>query len=80
MNTVTFIKVTYLTMLCPKMPLRLNAAVCDSNSCPRAYACKVQTPMRERWVRLRATFTPWVIIQVSGSKFTLSHGFVGFVL
>ncbi len=48
----------------------------------QSYACEVQTPMRERWVRLRATFTLllWVIMQVSGSTFTLSHSFVGFVL
>ncbi len=50
MNTVKFIKVTYLTKLCHKMALRLNAVICDSNSHPRAYASKVQTPMRERWV------------------------------
>ncbi len=34
MNTVTFVKVTYLTMSCPKMPLRLNTAFCDYNSHP----------------------------------------------
>ncbi len=52
------------------MPLRLNAAVCDSNLCPWAYVCEVQTPMWKRWVWLQATFPllPRVIMQVSSSN------------
>ncbi len=68
-------------MLCPQnaVKTRMQPFVIH-NSRPRAYACEVQIPMRERWVWLRDTFTllPRVIMQVSGSKFTLNHGFMGF--
>ncbi len=41
-----------------------------------------KVPMQERWIRLWATFAllPPVIMQVSGSKFTLNQGFMGFLL
>ncbi len=51
MNTVTFVKVTDLTMLCPQNAIktRMQPFVIH-NLRPRAYACEVQMPIRERWV------------------------------
>ncbi len=77
MDTVTCINVTYLTILCPQNALKTQIQPSLLfQIAPVSNACEEQTPMRKRWVWLRSTVTllPWVIIQVSGSKYTLISG------
>ncbi len=80
-NTVTFVKVTYLAMLCPQNAFKTQCSRLWFliRAREQSYACEVQTPMQERWVWFRATFAllPRVIMQVSSSKFTLNHSFMG---